>query len=48
MKETVGDKAKVKAAGGVRTYEDALKMITECGASRLGTSSGKAIVEGEK
>ena len=48
MSSTVNGKCKVKAAGGVRTYEDALKMITECGASRLGTSSGKAIVEGEK
>lgn len=33
----------VKASGGVRSKEDALKVI-EAGASRLGTSSGVAIV----
>lgn len=49
MKETVKDKALVKASGGVRTYEDALKMI-EAGASRIGTSNGVSIVmkEGNK
>lgn len=36
---------KVKASGGVKTKEDALKMI-EAGASRLGTSSGIKIVTG--
>lgn len=34
---------KVKASGGIKTKEDALKMI-EAGASRLGTSSGIKIV----
>jgi len=34
---------KVKASGGVKTREDALKMI-EAGASRLGTSSGIKII----
>ncbi|MFA6692449.1 MAG: deoxyribose-phosphate aldolase [Acholeplasmataceae bacterium] len=43
MKETVGDKAFVKASGGVRTYEDAMKMI-EAGATRIGTSNGVDIV----
>jgi deoxyribose-phosphate aldolase len=43
MKKTVGDNALVKASGGVRTYEDALKMI-EAGASRIGTSNGVDIV----
>lgn len=43
MKETVGDKALVKASGGVRTKEDALAMI-EAGASRIGASSGIEIV----
>lgn len=38
---------KVKAAGGMRTAEDAKKMI-EAGASRLGTSSGIKIIEGWK
>lgn len=37
----------VKASGGVRTYEDALKMI-EAGATRIGTSNGVAIVTGQK
>ncbi|MCR4881234.1 MAG: deoxyribose-phosphate aldolase [bacterium] len=35
----------VKASGGIKTYEDAKKLI-EAGASRLGTSSGVKIVEG--
>ena len=46
MKETVGDKALVKASGGVRSKEDALKMI-ELGADRLGTSSVFALVSGD-
>ncbi|MCR5505226.1 MAG: deoxyribose-phosphate aldolase [Elusimicrobiaceae bacterium] len=41
MKEASG--IKVKASGGVRTKEDALKMI-EAGASRLGASAGVKIV----
>ena len=45
MKRTVGDKAKVKASGGVRDFETAKKYI-ELGAERLGTSSGIAIVTG--
>ena len=47
MKNAVGDKAKVKASGGVRSYDDAVKMIN-AGASRLGTSSGIAIITGAK
>ena len=43
MKETVGDKALVKASGGVRSLEDAQNMIA-AGADRLGTSSGIALV----
>lgn len=46
MRKIVGPEIGVKAAGGVRTYEDALHMI-EAGATRLGTSSGVAIVKGE-
>jgi len=38
---------KVKAAGGVKTREDALKMIT-LGVERIGTSAAKHIVEGVK
>lgn len=45
MRKVVGDRVKIKASGGIRTYEDALKMI-EAGASRIGTSSGVTIVEG--
>jgi len=37
----------VKAAGGIRSYEDAMKMI-DAGASRLGCSAGIAIMEGAK
>ncbi len=33
----------IKAAGGVRTYDDALKMIT-LGVTRIGTSSAKMII----
>lgn len=43
MKETVGDRALVKASGGVRSLEDAQNMIA-VGADRLGTSSGIALV----
>ncbi len=46
MKETVGDHLSVKASGGIRNYEDAIKMI-EAGADRLGTSSGIAIVSSQ-
>lgn len=46
MKETVKDNALVKASGGVRTYEDAIKMI-EAGASRIGTSNGVNIMKKE-
>ncbi|MDW7740039.1 MAG: deoxyribose-phosphate aldolase [Bacillota bacterium] len=42
MRETVGPGIGVKASGGVRTPEDARKMI-EAGASRIGTSSGVKI-----
>lgn len=38
MKQNVGNK-EVKAAGGVKTREDVLKMI-EAGATRIGTSNG--------
>ena len=35
----------VKASGGIRTYEDAMKML-DAGADRLGCSAGVAIVGG--
>ncbi|MFA5852130.1 MAG: deoxyribose-phosphate aldolase [Spirochaetales bacterium] len=47
MRRTVGPKMGVKAAGGVRTFEDAVAMI-RAGATRLGASSGIAIVSGQK
>ena len=43
MKQVVGEKALIKASGGVRNREQALAMI-EAGASRIGTSAGVAIV----
>lgn len=43
MRKTVGPDIGVKASGGVRTKEDALALI-EAGATRIGTSSGKAII----
>lgn len=46
FKEVVGDATLIKAAGGVRTYEDAISMI-EAGANRIGTSGGVKIVNGE-
>ncbi len=45
MRQTVGQELGVKASGGIRTYEDAAKMI-EAGASRIGTSAGVVIVDG--
>ena len=47
MKQTVGDKAKVKASGGVRDYDTTLSMI-EAGAERIGASASVNIVTGEK
>jgi len=47
MRKVVGDKLGVKAAGGIRTYEEALAMIN-AGANRIGTSSGVKIIEGSK
>ena len=47
MKKVVGDNALVKASGGVKSYEVAKKYI-ELGASRLGTSSGIAIINNEE
>ena len=44
MKSVVGDKVKVKAAGGIRDLKTALAMV-EAGAERLGTSAGVEIIE---
>ncbi len=43
LKKTVGDRCYIKAAGGVRTHDDFLKMIS-LGADRIGTSSGTKLV----
>ena len=47
MKANCAPGVKVKASAGIRTYEDAVKLI-EAGAERLGTSAGIAIAEGEE
>jgi deoxyribose-phosphate aldolase len=47
MRRTVGPELGVKAAGGIRSTDDALAMI-QAGATRLGTSAGIAIVTGTK
>ena len=44
MKRCVGDKIKIKAAGGIRNAKDALAFI-EAGASRIGTSAGPKIID---
>jgi deoxyribose-phosphate aldolase len=44
LREIVGEKFGVKAAGGIRDTQTALAMI-EAGADRLGTSAGVAIVQ---
>jgi len=44
MWRTVGPAIKVKAAGGIRSYADAIAMI-QAGASRIGASAGVRIVQ---
>ncbi len=44
IRETIGVGTGIKAAGGVRTLEDLLKMV-EAGATRIGASAGVKIVE---
>jgi deoxyribose-phosphate aldolase len=45
LRAVVGDRAGVKASGGVKSAADALALI-RAGASRIGTSNGVAIVTG--
>lgn len=45
MAATVGDRLGVKASGGIRTAEQALAMV-EAGATRLGCSASRAILDG--
>lgn len=47
MRETVGVKLGVKASGGIRTYEDAIKMV-KAGANRIGCSAGVQIIKEAK
>ncbi|HET7377419.1 MAG TPA: 2-deoxyribose-5-phosphate aldolase, partial [Anaerolineae bacterium] len=44
MRMAVGPEMGVKAAGGIKTYEDALKMI-EAGATRIGASASVKIMQ---
>ena len=44
MKSVVKDNALVKAAGGVKSYED-LQAMVEAGASRIGSSSGVMLMQ---
>lgn len=47
IRETIGEKMGVKASGGIRTIDDAMKMI-DAGANRLGISSAIDIIEDYK
>ena len=44
MKKTVGDHLMVKASGGIRDYDQCMKMI-EAGADRIGASASVKIME---
>jgi deoxyribose-phosphate aldolase len=43
MSKSIPDTMSVKASGGIKTYEDAVKMIS-AGAARIGTSNGIGIL----
>lgn len=47
MKSIVQDELEVKASGGVRSLEDMMAMI-DAGATRIGTSSGVILMQGNK
>jgi deoxyribose-phosphate aldolase len=47
IRKTIKDKAKIKASGGIKDFETALKYI-DAGADRIGTSSGINIVTEKK
>jgi len=47
LRKYTDKKVKVKAAGGIRSYQDAIDMI-KAGANRLGTSKGVMLMEGNK
>jgi deoxyribose-phosphate aldolase len=45
MRRTVGPNIGVKASGGVRSFEDMVKLVA-AGATRIGTSSGPKLIQG--
>lgn len=47
IKNAVGDKIKIKVAGGIDTYQEAVNFIN-AGASRIGTSHAVEIVKGAR
>lgn len=44
VRQIVGDRLGIKAAGGIRSYGDAI-ALTQAGATRLGTSAGTEILD---
>ncbi len=46
LRSVVGKDFGVKAAGGIRTYDDAIKIV-KAGANRIGTSNAIAIITGK-
>lgn len=46
IRKTVRQTAKIKASGGIKDYETAVKYV-DAGADRIGTSSGVAILSGQ-
>ncbi len=47
MRQTVGADMGIKAAGGIRTYQDAVAML-KAGATRIGASASVKIMEGAR
>lgn len=47
MRRAVGPEMGIKASGGVKTYDDAKRMVV-AGATRIGASAGVKIVQGER
>lgn len=47
IREVVKDRLKIKASGGIKTYEEAVEMIN-AGANRIGTSNGVKIIKNNK
>jgi deoxyribose-phosphate aldolase len=46
FKKQVGNKALIKASGGVKTFDDMVAMI-KAGANRIGTSRGVSLMQGK-